>query len=200
MGGEGLTPGPALFVTCHRFCSASRSPDEPPTHRGVSAQHYQQYHRQETENYSVGLVQRLSVLEILQKHFLEAKGSELWSAICEEGARRVPPPCQIKLAKSEVDRDCLLLILVGERGQSSCFLCFSLMPRDNDLDLGNGRGGCSVGRGCGTQILSYSRGRGLSAAPALLSGVSLHPRSRGAASRAAKGLTAPPSSATARQC
>ncbi|XP_028939870.1 hematopoietic progenitor cell antigen CD34 [Antrostomus carolinensis] len=49
------------------------------------------------------------------KHFLELKGSELWSAICEESAHRVPSPCQIKLAKSEVDRDCLLLILVGER-------------------------------------------------------------------------------------
>ncbi|NWU62826.1 CD34 protein, partial [Pterocles burchelli] len=49
------------------------------------------------------------------KHFLEMKGSELWSAVCEEGAHRVPSPCQIKLAKSEVDHDCLLLILVGER-------------------------------------------------------------------------------------
>ncbi|NXA24724.1 CD34 protein, partial [Ibidorhyncha struthersii] len=51
------------------------------------------------------------------KHFLELKGSDLWSAICEESAHRVPSPCQIKLAKSEVDRDCMLLILVGERGQ-----------------------------------------------------------------------------------
>ncbi|NXS42568.1 CD34 protein, partial [Balaeniceps rex] len=49
------------------------------------------------------------------KHFLETKGSDLWSAICEESAHRVPSPCQIKLAKSEVDRDCMLLILVGER-------------------------------------------------------------------------------------
>ncbi|NXG31684.1 CD34 protein, partial [Dromaius novaehollandiae] len=48
------------------------------------------------------------------KHFLEMKGSALWSAICEENAHRVPSPCQIKLAKSEVDRDCMLLILVGE--------------------------------------------------------------------------------------
>ncbi|NXV17962.1 CD34 protein, partial [Cepphus grylle] len=51
------------------------------------------------------------------KHFLEMKGSDLWSAICEGSARRLPSPCQIKLAKSEVDRDCMLLILVGERGQ-----------------------------------------------------------------------------------
>ncbi|NXD77774.1 CD34 protein, partial [Halcyon senegalensis] len=51
------------------------------------------------------------------KHFLEMKGSDLWSAICEESTHHVPSPCQIKLAKSEVDRDCLLLILVGERGQ-----------------------------------------------------------------------------------
>ncbi|KAM6333157.1 hematopoietic progenitor cell antigen CD34 [Alca torda] len=49
------------------------------------------------------------------KHFLEMKGSDLWSAICEGSARRLPSPCQIKLAKSEVDRDCMLLILVGER-------------------------------------------------------------------------------------
>ncbi|KAK4809247.1 hypothetical protein QYF61_016061 [Mycteria americana] len=44
--------------------------------------------------------------------FLETKGSDLWSAICEEGTHRVPSPCQIKLAKSEVDHDCMLLILV----------------------------------------------------------------------------------------
>ncbi|NWS55081.1 CD34 protein, partial [Chunga burmeisteri] len=50
------------------------------------------------------------------KHFLEMKGSDLWSAICEERADRVPSPCQIKLAKSEVDRECMLLILVGEKG------------------------------------------------------------------------------------
>ncbi|KAM6044502.1 hematopoietic progenitor cell antigen CD34 isoform 3-T3 [Chlamydotis macqueenii] len=48
-------------------------------------------------------------------HFLEMKGSVLWSAICEEGAHRIPPPCQIKLAKSEVDPDCMLLVLVGEK-------------------------------------------------------------------------------------
>lgn len=56
------------------------------------------------------------------KHFLEMKGSDLWSAICEESARRVPSPCQIKLAKSEVDRDCLLLILVGERDPATDML------------------------------------------------------------------------------
>ncbi|XP_010154983.1 PREDICTED: hematopoietic progenitor cell antigen CD34 [Eurypyga helias] len=49
------------------------------------------------------------------KQFLEMKGSDLWSAICEESALRLPSPCQIKLAKSEVDRDCLLLILATER-------------------------------------------------------------------------------------
>ncbi|XP_010075385.1 PREDICTED: hematopoietic progenitor cell antigen CD34, partial [Pterocles gutturalis] len=56
------------------------------------------------------------------KHFLEMKGSELWSAVCEEGAHRVPSPCQIKLAKSEVDHDCLLLILVGERDPATDML------------------------------------------------------------------------------
>ncbi|NWR63948.1 CD34 protein, partial [Bucorvus abyssinicus] len=56
------------------------------------------------------------------KHFLEMKGSDLWSAICEGRDHRVPSPCQIKLAKSEVDRNCMLLILVGERGQLSQLL------------------------------------------------------------------------------
>ncbi|KAM9268604.1 hematopoietic progenitor cell antigen CD34 [Morus bassanus] len=56
------------------------------------------------------------------KHFLERKGSDLWSAICEESAHRVPSPCQIKLAKSEVDRDCMLLILVGERDPATDIL------------------------------------------------------------------------------
>ncbi|KAM6041314.1 hematopoietic progenitor cell antigen CD34 isoform 2-T2 [Theristicus caerulescens] len=56
------------------------------------------------------------------KHFLEMKGSDLWSAICEGSAHRVPSPCQIKLAKSEVDRDCMLLILVGERDPATDML------------------------------------------------------------------------------
>ncbi|XP_075298992.1 hematopoietic progenitor cell antigen CD34 isoform X2 [Opisthocomus hoazin] len=56
------------------------------------------------------------------KHFLERKGSDLWSAICEDNAHRVPSPCQIKLAKSEVDRDCMLLILVGERDPAADML------------------------------------------------------------------------------
>ncbi|KAM6311048.1 hematopoietic progenitor cell antigen CD34 [Podargus strigoides] len=56
------------------------------------------------------------------KHFLEMKGSELWSAVCEGNAQPVPSPCQIKLAKSEVDRDCLLLILVGERDPAADML------------------------------------------------------------------------------
>ncbi|XP_030329205.1 hematopoietic progenitor cell antigen CD34 isoform X2 [Strigops habroptila] len=56
------------------------------------------------------------------KHFLEMKGLDLWSAICEESAHRVPSPCQIKLAQSEVDRDCMLLILVGERDPATDML------------------------------------------------------------------------------
>ncbi|NWX87809.1 CD34 protein, partial [Nothoprocta ornata] len=48
------------------------------------------------------------------KHFLATKGAELWRAICEQGARRVPSPCRIQLAASEVERDCLLLVLPGE--------------------------------------------------------------------------------------
>ncbi|KAF1588129.1 Hematopoietic progenitor cell antigen CD34, partial [Eudyptes moseleyi] len=57
------------------------------------------------------------------KHFLEMKGSDLWSAVCEQSTHRVPFPCQIKLAKSEVDHDCMLLILVGERGQCTFPVC-----------------------------------------------------------------------------
>ncbi|XP_075578648.1 hematopoietic progenitor cell antigen CD34 [Pelecanus crispus] len=56
------------------------------------------------------------------KHFLETKGSDLWSAICEESAHRTPSSCEIKLAKSEVDRDCMLLILVGDRGPATAVL------------------------------------------------------------------------------
>lgn len=56
-------------------------------------------------------------LKILQKQFLEMKGSDLWSAICKDGTRPAPSPCHIKLAKSEVDHDCLLLILVNETGE-----------------------------------------------------------------------------------
>ncbi|NXU91005.1 CD34 protein, partial [Xiphorhynchus elegans] len=51
------------------------------------------------------------------KHFLERKGSDLWRAVCQDSVRPIPSPCQIKLAKSEVDQDCLLLILSGEKGQ-----------------------------------------------------------------------------------
>ncbi|NXT51907.1 CD34 protein, partial [Pluvianellus socialis] len=58
------------------------------------------------------------------KHFLEMKGSDLWSAICEESTHRVPHPCEIKLAKSEVDRDCMLLILVGERDSQLSLVFF----------------------------------------------------------------------------
>ncbi|NXN97386.1 CD34 protein, partial [Rhinopomastus cyanomelas] len=53
------------------------------------------------------------------KHFLEKKGSALWSAVCEERTHSIPSPCQIKLAQSEVDRDCLLLILVGDRNPAT---------------------------------------------------------------------------------
>uniref|UniRef100_A0A8C6Z8P1 CD34 protein n=1 Tax=Nothoprocta perdicaria TaxID=30464 RepID=A0A8C6Z8P1_NOTPE len=62
----------------------------------------------------------------LQKHFLATKGAELWSAICEQGARRVPSPCRIQLAASEVERDCLLLVLPGEAGHLLAPLSVSL--------------------------------------------------------------------------
>ncbi|XP_032059326.1 hematopoietic progenitor cell antigen CD34 isoform X1 [Aythya fuligula] len=56
------------------------------------------------------------------KQFLEMKGSDLWSAICEESTHPVPSPCHIKLAKSEVDHDCLLLILVNETNPATDML------------------------------------------------------------------------------
>ncbi|XP_051494805.1 hematopoietic progenitor cell antigen CD34 [Apus apus] len=56
------------------------------------------------------------------KDFLEVKGLELWRVICEGSSHPVPSPCQIKLAKSEVDRDCMLLILVGERDPATDML------------------------------------------------------------------------------
>ncbi|POI26487.1 hypothetical protein CIB84_009763 [Bambusicola thoracicus] len=56
-------------------------------------------------------------LKSSQKHFLDTKGSDLWSAICEGDAHHVPSPCHIKLATSEVDQECLLLVLDGNRGQ-----------------------------------------------------------------------------------
>ncbi|NXG20252.1 CD34 protein, partial [Grallaria varia] len=47
--------------------------------------------------------------------FLERKGSDFWRAVCQENGHPVSPPCQIKLAKSEVDQDCMLLILSRKR-------------------------------------------------------------------------------------
>lgn len=114
MGGEGLTPSPgclALVVALAWLCTAQKSHQNP--HQEVELQH-------SWDGEFVGSVVSMAVcLKILQNHFLEMKGSELWNAICEENSHRVPSPCQIILAKSEVDRDCMLLILVGERGQLS---------------------------------------------------------------------------------
>ncbi|NXH48021.1 CD34 protein, partial [Dicaeum eximium] len=49
------------------------------------------------------------------EHFLERKGSDLWQAICENRTHTVDSPCEIKLTASSLDRDCLLLILTGEK-------------------------------------------------------------------------------------
>ncbi|NXP39872.1 CD34 protein, partial [Leiothrix lutea] len=54
--------------------------------------------------------------------FLERKGADLWRAICENGTQSVASPCEIKLIPSSLDRDCLLLILRGEKGQCGSFL------------------------------------------------------------------------------
>ncbi|NWT11786.1 CD34 protein, partial [Vireo altiloquus] len=45
------------------------------------------------------------------EHFLERKGLDLWRAVCENRTH----PCEIKLTPSSLDRNCLLLILRGEK-------------------------------------------------------------------------------------
>ncbi|NWR22274.1 CD34 protein, partial [Emberiza fucata] len=49
------------------------------------------------------------------EHFLERKGSDLWQALCENRTHSVESPCEIQLTPSSLDRDCLLLILKGEK-------------------------------------------------------------------------------------
>ncbi|NWV61778.1 CD34 protein, partial [Malurus elegans] len=49
------------------------------------------------------------------EHFLARKGSDLWRAICENRTHSVESPCEIKLTPSSLDRNCLLLILKGEK-------------------------------------------------------------------------------------
>ncbi|NWS88684.1 CD34 protein, partial [Toxostoma redivivum] len=49
------------------------------------------------------------------EQFLGTKGLDLWQAICENRTHTVESPCEIKLTPSSLDRDCLLLILTGEK-------------------------------------------------------------------------------------
>ncbi|NWZ01941.1 CD34 protein, partial [Loxia curvirostra] len=49
------------------------------------------------------------------EHFLERKGLELWQALCENRTQTMESPCEVKLTPSSLDRDCLLLILKGEK-------------------------------------------------------------------------------------
>ncbi|KAL2295342.1 hypothetical protein Nmel_017754, partial [Mimus melanotis] len=49
------------------------------------------------------------------EQFLGTKGSDLWQAICKNRTHTVESPCEIKLIPSSLDRDCLLLILTGEK-------------------------------------------------------------------------------------
>ncbi|XP_015506196.1 hematopoietic progenitor cell antigen CD34 isoform X2 [Parus major] len=49
------------------------------------------------------------------ENFLERKGWDLWQAVCENRTHTVDSPCEIKLTPSSLDRDCLLLILKGEK-------------------------------------------------------------------------------------
>ncbi|NWV38876.1 CD34 protein, partial [Grantiella picta] len=47
--------------------------------------------------------------------FLERKGSDLWEAVCENRTHTMDSPCEVKLTPSSLDRNCLLLILKGEK-------------------------------------------------------------------------------------
>ncbi|XP_054504973.2 hematopoietic progenitor cell antigen CD34 [Agelaius phoeniceus] len=49
------------------------------------------------------------------ERFLERKGLDLWQALCENRTHSAESPCKIQLAPSSLDRDCLLLILEGEK-------------------------------------------------------------------------------------
>ncbi|NXC03672.1 CD34 protein, partial [Orthonyx spaldingii] len=49
------------------------------------------------------------------KHFLERKGADLWEAVCGNRTHTVDSPCEVKLTESNLDRNCLLLILKGEK-------------------------------------------------------------------------------------
>ncbi|XP_058712043.1 hematopoietic progenitor cell antigen CD34 [Poecile atricapillus] len=53
------------------------------------------------------------------ENFLERKGWDLWRAVCENRTHTVDSPCEIKLTPSSLDRDCLLLILKGEKDPDS---------------------------------------------------------------------------------
>ncbi|NWI49894.1 CD34 protein, partial [Calyptomena viridis] len=57
------------------------------------------------------------------KHFVEMKRFDLLRAVCDE-THHVSSPCHIKLAKSEVNQDCVLLILDEERGQLTALFGF----------------------------------------------------------------------------
>ncbi|NWI84769.1 CD34 protein, partial [Pitta sordida] len=52
------------------------------------------------------------------KHFVDRKGLDLRRAICGEN-QGVSSSCRIKLAKSEVNQDCILLVLDEERDRAS---------------------------------------------------------------------------------
>ncbi|XP_066421324.1 hematopoietic progenitor cell antigen CD34 isoform X2 [Molothrus aeneus] len=49
------------------------------------------------------------------ERFLERKGLDLWQALCENRTHSAESPCKIQLTPSSLDRDCLLLILKGEK-------------------------------------------------------------------------------------
>ncbi|NXD43228.1 CD34 protein, partial [Copsychus sechellarum] len=49
------------------------------------------------------------------EQFLTSKGLDLWQAVCENRTHTVDSTCEIKLIPSSLDRDCLLLILKGEK-------------------------------------------------------------------------------------
>ncbi|NXE69450.1 CD34 protein, partial [Calcarius ornatus] len=74
------------------------------------------------------------------EQFLERKGLDLWQALCENRTHSVESPCKIKLTPSSLDRDCLLLILKGEKDpdkllntlQQSHWEKFGIGPRQKE--------------------------------------------------------------------
>ncbi|RLV96970.1 hypothetical protein DV515_00012254 [Chloebia gouldiae] len=98
-------PAVAATTTAPRATSAS---PQPPL-RAIGC------HHRAGQNADTGAVcLRLNESSTCEQ-FLERKGLDLWQALCENRTHSVESPCEIQLTPSSLDRDCLLLILKGEK-------------------------------------------------------------------------------------